>query len=260
MRNSVYGVIFMGLYTLAACGPCEVTTDVLVCEVDPTPGSAADDTAGSTSGGSEAGDSGESTGAFDGLCAINPGFEWGPCIAGGCPNAAVPSVCVVGDLGSACVPYCDSGCTMHLDLDCTAIADGLCPAPGATCRLPCSGPIDSYCPHSDMVCDDSFPGGPSCVWPTEKSCLTAPGETFAPCDFNNGCKSPTDICATDSNGKVCIPITQDGCDDSPCPAGPGGYGKGYGAQTEACTHACAANSDCAPGMVCGPNFGLCVWP
>lgn len=100
--------------------------------------------------------------------------------------------------------------------------------------------------------------------PTDLTCDGAdlPGQSFAPCHVDFTCDAPGTICATDTGGAVCVPISSDGCaEEYAACAGAAGFGTGYGAQTDACTLACDADDDCiVAGMVCGPNFGLCLWP
>lgn len=243
---------------IAACGPCEASTDVIICDVATLGDSGSTDATDASTGGESSADV---TGPYDGLCSILPGFEWGPCIAGACPNANVPSVCVAGDLGAVCEPYCSSGCAGHLDPDCYGAADGVCAAQDDACHFPCDG----WCPDPGMVCDPSVNDG-ACVWPSVPApqCegVDVPGQPFAPCLANFTCDAPGTICATDTNGAVCIPVSSDTCaEDHPGCAGPVGFGVGYGAQVDACTLACTADTDCAvAGMVCGQTFGLCVWP
>lgn len=255
-RNAARTLPVFVLAMLAACGPCEANI-VTIGDVDLCPGGGGEGTTGDTTDASTGNDPTEG-----GLCSIDDGDVWGRCVDGGCPNAAVPSVCVVGELGAVCEPYCNSGCTGHLDADCYGAADGVCSAPGAACHFPCNG----WCPNPGMVCDTSINDG-ACVWPTESMPQTCegsdiPGQPFAPCLAGFTCDAPGTICATDSNRAVCIPISSDNCaEEHAACAGPLGFGTGYGAQVDACTLTCTADTDCAvDGMVCGPTFGLCLWP
>lgn len=241
----------LALAALPACGPCEAYVE----------------TAGTVNlcpGGDDE-DGGESTGGLSTTDALTGGDTASECVGAPAPQAlggpcspditCLPSgdvqpVCVVTPTGSICSPPCPYEGTCS-DVMCGA-ADAC--VPGATCVQPCTYPSD--CPHDGMVCD---PSG-QCLWPDIDTCETAdvPGQPFAPCLPDFSCAAAGTICATDDNGWVCIPISSEGCaEEFAACAGSGGFGKGYGAQVDACTLGCG---ECPAGMECGTLFGLCVWP
>lgn len=238
------------LAAIAACGPCEATI-VTVGDIDLCP-----------DGGDEGGGTGEGggDGPTDGdECVDVPavGAIGGPCATGSTctPIAEHAVICVTSKSGNICTLPCPPSGTCG---DYMCGASDVC-VPGAVCESTCTG--DADCPHGGMTCESG-----RCYWPDDvaPACegSDVPGQAFAPCLDDFTCDAPGSICATDSNGTVCIPISSDMCaeEHAGC-AGPTGFGTGYGAQNDACTLACTADTDCAvAGMVCGPNFGLCLWP
>lgn len=254
--------------TILACGPCETTIasggiiDLCPSTLDGGGGASGDSTgaADSESGGMSSTDDGEPT-TNTGGCELDfgPGSLWGACVDDGCPNSPTPATCKHFDAGSICLPDCTGDwCPEQV----AACGEGKC-LDGA-CAPACIYGAKPKCERDGMVCDISDVGD-VCVWPEDAtSCAGAnvPGQPFAPCLADATCDAPGTICATDSNGAVCLPISSSDCAEKhPGCAGPGGFGTGYGAQVDACTLACTGITDCAvDGMVCGATFDLCLWP